>query len=312
VPGLPENVHSGNLRKSEGDPEAVEGKGDSLRRSDMAKLPWMKFFPADYLLDTQLLTSSTRGVWMDIICHLWRAPTRGSLTLSVEQWSILLRVDEAELSRTFVELQRNGICNIVTGVDRNVTVLSRRLVKEENTRNGAAKRMRAYRDRRNSYAAVTGEKLEARRQKLEAIYQKEEGEEEEEEGSGGKPQTPPVGAHEPYPLETYSVEEIRARWNQISGVKSCRKITGDLEAKINRLRKSHKTPWWDDLFGAVQTSQFLTGQVQRGGQTPFRVALSWAVGPINLSKILAGNYAESSPVPLHVVDPGPYHKKVCL
>lgn len=140
----------------------------------MPKLPWMKFFPADYLLDTQLLTASARGAWMDLICHLWRSPTRGTLTLSDPQWAVLLRVEPMDVTRIFEELKRNGICNIVTVGDGAVTVESRRITKEENARNGAAKRMRAYRDRRNSDGVVTAEKLEseARSQKLEARNKK--------------------------------------------------------------------------------------------------------------------------------------------
>lgn len=133
----------------------------------MSKLPWMKFFPSDYLLDTQLLSAAARGVWMDLICHLWRSQSRGTMTLSPALWCMLLRVEEAERDRTFAELQRNAICNIVTGSDGAVTVESRRIVKEENARSGAAKRMQRYRERLASDAPVTPEKLEARSQKLE-------------------------------------------------------------------------------------------------------------------------------------------------
>lgn len=140
----------------------------------MPKLPWMKFFPSDYLLDTQVLTPSARGIWMDLICHLWRSNTRGTMTLSTALWSMILRVDERECVRVFEELKRNAICNVVTDRDGHVTVESRRIVKEENARTGAAKRMRAYRERRNSYGAVTVEMSEARSQKLEARDKKEE------------------------------------------------------------------------------------------------------------------------------------------
>jgi hypothetical protein len=81
---------------------------------------------------------------------------------------MILRIDEGERVRVFDELKRNGICNIVTQGNNDVTVESRRIVKDEIARSGAAKRMRAYREKRNGYAPVTPEKSEARSQKSES------------------------------------------------------------------------------------------------------------------------------------------------
>jgi hypothetical protein len=104
---------------------------------------------------------------MDLICHLWRSRTRGVMTLTADLWATLLRVKEDELRQIFSELLQHSICNIVRDRDSNVTVESRRILRYENDRLGAARRMRAYRERRNSDAVVTPEKLEARSQKLE-------------------------------------------------------------------------------------------------------------------------------------------------
>lgn len=121
----------------------------------MAKLPWMPFYPADYLLDTQLLSPAARGIWMDLICHLWRAETRGTMTLSVVQWSRILRADQAEVTAAFKELATQSICNIVTSNSGDVTVESRRLLREEKDRQGAAKRMRELREKRKCSPPVT-------------------------------------------------------------------------------------------------------------------------------------------------------------
>lgn len=92
-----------------------------------------------------------------------------------------------------------------------------------------------------------------------------------------------------------TANEILTKWNAIVGVKPCRKITGDLLARVNRLCKEHPISWWSDLFASIGRSKFLTGGVEaRSAQgIPFRASLSWVVGPKNLSKIEAGDYEDS-------------------
>jgi|CXWL01.1.fsa_nt_gi uncharacterized protein YdaU (DUF1376 family) len=134
----------------------------------MAKLPWMQFYPADYLLDTQLLSPASRGIWMDLICHLWRAETRGTMTLSREHWARLLRCTVKEATHALDELLSHGICNAVTLGNDDVTLSSRRLVREEKRRRGAAMRVSRHREKRECNAPVTGENQKS---ESEVIYQ---------------------------------------------------------------------------------------------------------------------------------------------
>ncbi len=100
----------------------------------MSKLPYMPFFPADYLLDTQPLSSATKGIWMDMICHLWRSPTRGEITLSPVQWLRLLRVRPGQFAKAYNELKLYGVCDCHTSSHGDVTVKSRRMSREESLR----------------------------------------------------------------------------------------------------------------------------------------------------------------------------------
>ena len=134
----------------------------------MAKLPWMKFFPADYLLDTQVLTPAARGIWMDLICHLWRSETRGELQYPTAIWEAILRCQDPHLTTIFNELVTHRICTIVTDSHNNVTVQSRRMLREENGRTGARLRKRKQRVTPPCHSDVTPEKLEVRSQKLES------------------------------------------------------------------------------------------------------------------------------------------------
>jgi hypothetical protein len=96
------------------------------------------------------------------------------------------------------------------------------------------------------------------------------------------------------PLDLLSLEEIRDRWNAIPGVKPCKQITGVLATRMNTLRKEHTRPWWEALFLTITLSPFLSGKVPpTDGHPQWLTRLDWATGPINLSKILAGNYDDT-------------------
>lgn len=124
----------------------------------MAKLPWMPFYPADYLLDTQVLTPAARGIWMDLICHVWRAEPRGTLTHPLPTWALILRVSTEELDSLLQELSHHRICDIssdVTNSHTNVTVTCRRIQREENVRNSAKLRKRKQRVTQSCHTSVT-------------------------------------------------------------------------------------------------------------------------------------------------------------
>jgi hypothetical protein len=95
---------------------------------------------------------------------------------------------------------------------------------------------------------------------------------------------------EPVPL---TVDDIQIRWNAIDGIKPCKKIEGALFNKVKKLLHAHPTEWWSDFFFEISSSPFLTGKVlPTQGKKLFRANLDWVTGPINLGKILAGNYAD--------------------
>jgi uncharacterized protein YdaU (DUF1376 family) len=108
-----------------------------MRGAPMAKLPYMQFYPADYLLDTQPLSASARGVWMDMLCLMWRSETRGLLEYTPSDWTRVLRVTPKEMLRVVTELKTYGICDITT-LERNgkeiVRVTSRRMLRDEKAR----------------------------------------------------------------------------------------------------------------------------------------------------------------------------------
>lgn len=147
----------------------------------MAKLPYMPFFPADYLRDTRCLSLAARGAWMDILCALWNSPKRGRRTLSLEGWAGEIGKASSEVSLVLHELEACEIGNISRENDTQITIISRRMVRDERIRKLAAKRKQKQRDNsesrsesRESHADVTGiyQKSDIRYQKSELREEK--------------------------------------------------------------------------------------------------------------------------------------------
>src|SRR6516225_4749703 len=55
-----------------------------------SKLPWMKFFPADWRADLGLRTTSlaARGLWIEMLTIMHEAAPRGSLSLNGRQLTV--------------------------------------------------------------------------------------------------------------------------------------------------------------------------------------------------------------------------------
>jgi len=134
----------------------------------------MKFFPSNYLGDTRGLSPSAKGIWMDLICYLWQSPTRGKMTAKISDYSRLLGASEKEVLLAMEELSRGGMeggtCQIFKNSHGDVTVISRRISREEKQREDARLRKQREREKENVTQPSPeshGEKIEDRRKKIE-------------------------------------------------------------------------------------------------------------------------------------------------
>lgn len=94
----------------------------------MAELPYMQFFPADWIADTRMMTASAKGVWIDTLADLWSAPERGLRTASEREWARLWGVEPERVSDLLEELGK------VAGIRREgdrATIYSRRIIRDE-------------------------------------------------------------------------------------------------------------------------------------------------------------------------------------
>jgi hypothetical protein len=124
--------------------------------------PAFQFYIKDWLTDPQLRMASfrTKGIWIDLLCYMWKSPCRGEITGSCDQIRKLLGADTDEFLLFLDEASTLRFCDIsvtghnnVTDCHTDVTITNRRMYNEEKVRRRARERQRRKRER----DGVTGE-----------------------------------------------------------------------------------------------------------------------------------------------------------
>jgi len=120
-------------------------------------LPFMKFFPADWVQDTQTISLQTEGAWIRIICAMWIAKARGMLTLKKRHLNVLLtNIPDKELENICIELRNvadtewrdaSGNKTDVWENVNEVTIINRRMVRENQLRERGLEYDRRYRNK---------------------------------------------------------------------------------------------------------------------------------------------------------------------
>jgi hypothetical protein len=139
------------------------------------KLPWIKFFVADWLSDEALRSCSVeaRGLWADMICLMAKSDRHGYLLIGgnparSEQLARICGLTPQRTSELMDELHASGVFSF----DKE-TIISRRMVKDEQLRKSDANRK--MRMRHGDVQQISSKcPTESPRQKLEARSQKPE------------------------------------------------------------------------------------------------------------------------------------------
>lgn len=112
----------------------------------MGKQPAFQFYPADWLRDPklQMVSMSSQGVWINFLCAMWYSDIRGEITGSVPDLCRLIGCNRRELKRF---LDENGTHKFADVVESNgsVTVINRRMRREEKAREDNRKRVGDWR-----------------------------------------------------------------------------------------------------------------------------------------------------------------------
>jgi uncharacterized protein YdaU (DUF1376 family) len=144
----------------------------------MSKLPFLQFYPSDYLVDTRVLSLAARGAWVDIICVLHKSSTRGTLTLPARGWARIMGATEADFQSALSEIEEMKVGDVIRNGNGDVSVTCRRMMNESITREQTRLRVQNHRNKHGnksgndtSNAGVTPKKSEVIIQKSEAEKQ---------------------------------------------------------------------------------------------------------------------------------------------
>jgi len=100
----------------------------------MAEMPFMKFFPSDYLRDTDILSLSSQGAWMRMICAAWHPTRKGILSFPMPTIARLIHTDEPDARRILSEIEACGVADFLWSSDtQSVTITCRRMVRDWET-----------------------------------------------------------------------------------------------------------------------------------------------------------------------------------
>ncbi len=117
-------------------------------------LPFMKFYPADWIQDIQILSLEAQGAWIKILCALHVAPKRGRKTWLMRELKHFLGYPEDDRSILLL----NELCSVanIEGLDSDgnfcedflkaaqIIIISRRMIRDEAERIRELKRKERY------------------------------------------------------------------------------------------------------------------------------------------------------------------------
>ncbi len=131
----------------------------------MAKLPAFQFYPADWLRDAelQMCSMSTQGIWINLLCYMWQQNERGKIRGTKQQFVRLVGCSESEFETFLAENEQHPFADISIEVcNRNetvcnanetlcneiVTVVNRRMLKEDKERKSSYNRVLRHREKK--------------------------------------------------------------------------------------------------------------------------------------------------------------------
>jgi len=126
----------------------------------MGKAPAAQFYWNEWSRDLEEHPLEIEGAWMRICAKLWYSKeVRGKLTLTLDQWARVLRVDNSNAFRILSYLCHENVGDFPGSVtDKSnglITIICRRMYREEKARIDNALRQQRLRDRRKSNGGIT-------------------------------------------------------------------------------------------------------------------------------------------------------------
>jgi hypothetical protein len=123
--------------------------------------PGFYFYTGDWQKKTRVLSANAKAAWIDLLCLMDDAQPRGVVTLSIEQIARYLSMPCEVAGAAILELELTRVADVTPSLKdavftseydvchSNVTVMSRRMMREESARETA--RLRQKRNRRHAH-----------------------------------------------------------------------------------------------------------------------------------------------------------------
>jgi len=96
----------------------------------MGKNPAFLFYPNDWNRDMEEHPLEIQGAWIVLLCKLWWSETRGEATKNLEEWARILREKKKKTEKILHFLQEKNIASVHFLDNQNITIISRRMVKD--------------------------------------------------------------------------------------------------------------------------------------------------------------------------------------
>lgn len=122
----------------------------------MGKAPAFQFYIRDWLSDPllKMVSHTTKGIWIDLLCYLWESPDRGKLTGTHENFIKMLGCTPKEWEQFFNDANVTQFAD-VTNCNNTVTVCNRRMFREGINRQNTRLRVQQWRKRKACNKKVT-------------------------------------------------------------------------------------------------------------------------------------------------------------
>ncbi|MFH1984802.1 MAG: hypothetical protein ABIL58_23420 [Pseudomonadota bacterium] len=264
----------------------------------MGKNPADQFYWQDWARDLEEHPLEVEGAWIRLCCKLWFSDTRGEASKTLDQWARILRVDTQKAAELIGYIGREKIGNVsisgkpnsctnssdLTEPNTRITVVSRRMQREEKERENNRIRQRRHYDKRKPNgepnAPLTPPSSSSPSDKQLSI-------------DSCSSESPPADSAPAPKIPACPHNEIIALYNRICIPAGCPEIRewdetakGYLRARWREKPERQSLGWWETFIQTeVAASDYLTGKVK-----PWSADLRWIVKPSNFAKILNGNY----------------------
>ena len=128
----------------------------------MGKAPAFQFYVKDWLSDPDLrkASSSSKGIWIDLLCFMWQSNHKGIVNATIGELQKMTGAEPDEISKFLFEAENFRFANVtcngdVTNCNTRVTVINRRMFREEKERENTRLRVQRYRSNRKVTPDVT-------------------------------------------------------------------------------------------------------------------------------------------------------------